>query len=198
MCTTSAKAKRPYFRPTTAQQRRLLFETWEAGHAVNAACQVAHVGRGTFYYWLPRFLQDGYAGLEAAKSTAPHRPRIPATPDAIKQEVLAYKQEHPAAGYRTIADAIRKAHDWRPVIGKSNVGDILTEAGVVPGPPAAKPKAAPVVVVHAPTAATTEHIDLCVVPATHEAGVPLEPISLHAAAKGAFPPSAPGHAEPDA
>ncbi len=196
MSTSNPKAKRPYFRPTTAQQRRLLFETWEAGHDVNAACQTAHVGRGTFYYWLPRFVQDGYAALAEPKSTAPHRPRIPATPAALKQEVLAYRQEHPAAGYRTIAAAIRKAHDWQPVIGKSNVRDILIEAGVVPGRAAAKPKAAPVVMVHAPTAATTEHIDLCVVPATHEAGVPLEPISLHAAAQGLFPPCAPDDGEP--
>jgi hypothetical protein len=174
----------------------LLFETWEAQHDVKVACQTAHVGRGTFYYWRKRFEQDGYAALEAPKSTAPHTPRIPATSDALKQEVLTYKCAHPAAGYRTIANEIRKAHDWQPVIGKSNVRDILVEAGVVAGPPAAQAPAPAVAVVHAPLPDTTDHIDLCVVPATHMAGVPFEPISLHAAAQGAFPPCGPGDSEP--
>lgn len=198
MSTSSTKAPRPYFRPTTAQQRRLLFETWEAGHTVKAACRIAHVGRGTFYHWLPRFRQDGYAALAEPKSSAPHTPRIPATSAAIKQEVLAYKREHPAASYRTIAYEMRKAHDWQPVIGPTNVRDVLLEAGVVPGPPRRKRQAPALVVVHAPSAATTEHLDLCVVPATHEAGLPLEPISLHAAAKGAFSPCEPDHGKPEA
>src|SRR5512146_355120 len=186
MSTSSTKAQRAYFRPTTAQQRRLLFETWEAGHSVQAACRIAHVGRGTFYYWLPRFQQEGYAALAEPKSSAPHTPRIPATAEALKQEVLAYKREHPASGYRTIANELRKAHDWQPVIGPTNVRDILIEAGVVSGPTAAKPKAQAVIVRPAPTPDTTAHIDLCVVSATHAAGAPLAPISLHAAAKGAF------------
>lgn len=56
--------KRTYFPPTTPQQRKLLFETWEETGSVVKACQKAHVGRSTFYYWKPRFETEGYAGLE--------------------------------------------------------------------------------------------------------------------------------------
>lgn len=57
-------AQRTYFRPTTAAQRRLLFETWEATGDIDCACQAAHMGRRTFYYWKPRFVAGGYAALE--------------------------------------------------------------------------------------------------------------------------------------
>jgi hypothetical protein len=39
---------RTYFPLTTASQRRLLFETWQATGDVAHACAVAHVGRRTF------------------------------------------------------------------------------------------------------------------------------------------------------
>ncbi len=52
--------KRTYFPPTTAQQRKLLFEIWETTGNVTEACRQAHVGRGTFYYWKPRFEAEGY------------------------------------------------------------------------------------------------------------------------------------------
>jgi len=38
----------PHFPLTTAQQRRLLFETWQANGNVTLACRTAHVGRRTF------------------------------------------------------------------------------------------------------------------------------------------------------
>jgi len=59
------KANHVYFPPTTPQQRKLLFETWEQNHNVMAACKKAHVGRATFYYWKARFAKNGYAGLES-------------------------------------------------------------------------------------------------------------------------------------
>ena len=58
-------AKRTYFPPTTPQQRKMLFETWEKTKNITQACHVAHIGRSTFYYWKPRFEKDGYAGLES-------------------------------------------------------------------------------------------------------------------------------------
>lgn len=65
--------KRIHFPLTTAQQRKLLFETWEETGNVTQACRKAHVGRGTFYYWKPRFDEQGYAGLEEFSSRAPKR-----------------------------------------------------------------------------------------------------------------------------
>ena len=63
--------KRIYYGETTPQQRKFLFETWEATGNVTQACQKAHVGRGTFYYWKPRFEEQGYAGLEEYASREP-------------------------------------------------------------------------------------------------------------------------------
>ena len=63
------KATHVYFPPTTPQQRKLLFETWEQTDNVTKACQKARVGRATFSYWKPRFDKDGYAGLETYEKT---------------------------------------------------------------------------------------------------------------------------------
>lgn len=73
--------KRSYFRQTTVQQRCLLFKTWEKTKNITLACQKARVSRGTFYHWKPRFLKEGYMGLEQTKSHAPN------TPYKIEKEV---------------------------------------------------------------------------------------------------------------
>ena len=49
-----------YFPRTTAQQRYLVFETWEATGSVTAACRQARVTRKVFYTWKPRFEAGGY------------------------------------------------------------------------------------------------------------------------------------------
>ncbi|MBN1876272.1 MAG: hypothetical protein JXA33_18755 [Anaerolineae bacterium] len=43
--------KRTYFPRTTAQQRRSLFEVWEATDDVAGACTQAYVCERTFYNW---------------------------------------------------------------------------------------------------------------------------------------------------
>jgi transposase len=188
MSNPESKPKRPYFRPTTPAQRRLLFETYEATGEVAEACAKAHVGRGTFYYWRPRFEAGGYEALEQERSRAPHRTRIPPIKPEIVEEVVAYKRTHPEAGYRTVAQRVRQAHNWQAVIGPSKVRLILLEAGLVkPAGPPSKVEAE-VTVVHAPQAEQTVNIDLCVVPISHEATAELVSTSLAAAAKGTFSP----------
>jgi transposase len=121
-------SKRTYYRETTPQQRRLLFETWEATGYVTQACQKAHVGRGTFYYWKPRFEEQGYAGLEEFASRAPkEHPR--AAPE-IEQKVIAARREHPEWGKRRIADELTKANDWAPLVSPNTVRRILKDAGL--------------------------------------------------------------------
>jgi hypothetical protein len=56
--------KRPPRPHTTAAQRRLLFETWEATGKVGVAVRTAGVALRTFYGWKPRFVEGGYAALE--------------------------------------------------------------------------------------------------------------------------------------
>jgi transposase len=120
--------KRAYFRYTTAQQRKLLFETWEATGSVTQACRKAHVGRGTFYYWKPRFDEQGYAGLEEFERRGPKEPSR--TPSEIEQRVIALRREHPDWGKKRIADELAKANNWVPLVSSNTVKRILKDAGL--------------------------------------------------------------------
>lgn len=127
--TSATGGKRPYYRPTTADQRKRLFEVYEETHSVRQAVAAAHVGSGTYYYWRKRFEADGYPGLERPQS---HRPHTFARqlPEAVRHEVLAAKQEHPEWGRQRIADELRKAHGWQAVVSPSEVRRMLVEAGL--------------------------------------------------------------------
>ena len=121
--------KHIHFPLTTAQQRKLLFETWQATGHVTAACRTAHVGRGTFYYWKPRFDAQGFPGLAEFASRAakvPHR-----TPAAVAQQVLALRHTHPDWGKKRLADELAKANNWVPLVGPNTVKRILHERGAL-------------------------------------------------------------------
>jgi transposase len=120
--------KHIHFPLTTAPQRKLLFETWQATGHVTAACRTAHVGRGTFYYWKPRFEEQGFPGLAEFASRAakaPHR-----TPAAVAQQVLALRRTHPDWGKKRLADELAKANNWVPLVGPNTVKRILHDAGL--------------------------------------------------------------------
>ena len=121
-------AKHIHFPFTTAQQRKLLFETWEAMGNVTEACRKAHVGRGTFYYWKPRFVEQGYAGLEEFASRAPTEPNR--TPSAIEDKVIALRRANPDWGKRRIADELTKENNWEPLVSPNTVRRILEDAGL--------------------------------------------------------------------
>lgn len=120
--------KRIHFPATTAQQRKLLFEIWEATGSVSEACRKAHVGRGTFYYWKPRFEEQGYAGLEAFANRAPKEPVR--TAPAIEQKVIGLRREHPNWGKKRIADELAKGNNWVPLVSPNTVRRILQQAGL--------------------------------------------------------------------
>ena len=121
--------KRTYFPPTTAQQRKLLFEIWEATGNVTEACQEAHVGRSTFYYWKPRFEAEGYAGLEEYQRKGPEKGSV-GTAAEIRDKVIAKRRKHPEMGKRRISDEMAKANNWVPVVSPNTVRSILEEAGL--------------------------------------------------------------------
>jgi len=125
------KGKRPYYRPTTADQRRRLFEVYEETDNPRQAAAAAHVGVSTLYYWRERFAQGGYPALEQLRS---HRPHTFARqlPETVREEVIAAKREHPEWGRQRIADEMRKAHGWQAVISPSEVRRMLIEAGLWP------------------------------------------------------------------
>jgi transposase len=118
--------KRITYRETTAQQRKLLFEVWEGTGNVSLACRKAHVGRGTFYYWKPRFEKHGYKGLEAFESRAPKNPNR--TSAEVEQKVIAMRQKHPDWGKKRIADEVAKANNWVPLVTPRTVRRILKDA----------------------------------------------------------------------
>ncbi len=185
-----------YFRPTTASQRELLFRTAEETGNISYAASVAHTGRGTYYHWLDRFTESGYSALEQERSRAPHTFRIPPIAPAIVEEVKAAKRADRDAGYDTIANSVRKAHNWQPVVGPTKVRDILIEAKLVIPQSQPTPKLATPLACHAPQPDQTFNIDLCLVPVAHEAEQPLESVTVAAAAKREIssepqPPAAP-------
>jgi len=124
--------KRTYFPLTTASQRRLLFETWEATGDVELACQRAHMGRRTFYYWKSRFAAGGYGALEHFASRAPkHPPRVPV---GVEQQVTLLHQQHPDWGKQRLADELAKANNWVPLVAPNTIKRILRDAGLWPEP----------------------------------------------------------------
>jgi transposase len=117
-----------HFPLTTAQQRRLLFATWEATGDVAVACATAHVGRGTFYYWKKRFTEGGYAALEQFARCVPHHTRRTAA--EVEAEVIALRQQQPGWGMQRLADELAKSHGWVPLVCANTVKRILRDAGL--------------------------------------------------------------------
>jgi transposase len=122
--------KRTYFGVSTPQQRKLLFETWQETGSVPQACQKARLSRGTFYYWKPRFLAEGYGGLEDFASRVAHKLNIKS--EAIQQRVVELRQEHPDWGKKRIAQEMAKANNWVPVASPNTVKHILKKADLWP------------------------------------------------------------------
>lgn len=122
--------KRTYFPPTTEQQRRLLFETWEETGDRKEACRRARVSEGTFYKWKPRYEAHGYAGLKEPKSRAPHTPCQ--TPREVEEQVVEMRQNHPEWGKRRIADELAKGNNWVPLVSPNTVKRVLQDAGLWP------------------------------------------------------------------
>jgi transposase len=131
-----------YFRETTAQQRRLLFETYERTGSVQEACQAARVSRGTFYHWRPRFAAGGYPALEQpGRHTPHHEPNQ--VPEAVAAQVIALKQAQPTWGRVRIAQELAKANHWVPLLSPSSVRRVLRRAGMLPEPTRREKKGGP-------------------------------------------------------
>ena len=119
---------RTYFGATTAQQRRPLFERYEASGNREEACQRAGVSQSTFYVWKARFEAEGYAGLEKSQSRAPHQPHRIAR--GIEERVIELYKQHGEWGKERIADEMAKANNWVPQVSANTVRRILQDAGL--------------------------------------------------------------------
>ena len=122
--------KRTYYGFSTPQQRKLLFETWEATGSVTKACQKARVSRGLFYHWKARFNEKGYAGLAKFDSRVAHK--LNRKDEVVEQRVNELRQANPDWGKHRIADELAKANNWVPVVSPNTVRRILKAAGLWP------------------------------------------------------------------
>ncbi|MFN8457021.1 MAG: integrase core domain-containing protein [Anaerolineae bacterium] len=167
---------RIHYPRTTVSQRRLLFETWEKTKDVAKACRIARVSERTFYYWKPRFETGGYEVLKQFASPAPQVPHRTAA--TIEQEVIALRRQNGRWGKRRIADELGKKNNWIAVISPNTVKRILQEAGLWPQPQSQStpPKFEPVSRT-AERPGQSLNVDLCFVPAKHEAEAKLPAVS---------------------
>lgn len=123
-------SQRTYFGFSTPQQRKLLFETWEATGNVTKACQKARLSRGLFYYWKARFEQFGYAGLEEFESRVAHKLNYKSA--EIEQQVTEMRRQNPDWGKARIAHEMAKANNWVSLISPNTVKRILRNANLWP------------------------------------------------------------------
>jgi len=122
--------KRAYFGYSTPQQRKLLFETWEATGSVTQACQKARLSRRLFYYWKARFDEFGYAGLEEFASRVAHKLNYKSA--EIEQRVRETRRKNPDWGKARIAQEMAKANNWVPLVSPNTVKRILRDAELWP------------------------------------------------------------------
>lgn len=124
------KTQRTYFGFSTFQQRKLLFETWEATGSIPEACQKARLSQRTFYYWKARFNELGYAGLEEFASRVAHN--LPYKSAEIAERVRKMRCENPEWGKARIAQEMAKANNWVPLVSPNTVKRILRDADLWP------------------------------------------------------------------
>ncbi len=125
---TTGKSKRVHFRSTTASQRKMVFKlVKEEGYTIASACIKSRMSVGSYYYWLPRFKEESYCGLEKFKSKAPKN-HGNKKPKEIADKVLELKRANPKLGKCSIANLINKEYNWEKVISASTVRNIISKA----------------------------------------------------------------------
>jgi transposase InsO family protein/transposase len=150
-----------YYRETTFQQRRYLFELAEQLENVAEACRQAKVSRSLYYHWKSRYDKEGIDGLRIPKSHAPQNPQT--IDPQIEQRIIELKREHPKWGKKRIAQWIGKEHGWKNVVAVNTVRNVLNRHGMWKnGKRRRKPRNKGTV---ADRPHKTINIDLCFIPA---------------------------------
>jgi transposase InsO family protein len=96
-----AKKRRRY---TVAEKLRAVRLHREEGFSLSLVCQELAVSKSSLEHWLQAYRLAGEAGLQPACTPKP-RPKLP---EAIRQQILALKQEHPAFGIKRISQWLRR------------------------------------------------------------------------------------------
>ncbi len=117
-----------YYRQTTFQQRKYLFEIVEQLGNVSEACRWAKVSRKTYYHWKPRYEKEGLEGLREPKSHAVHNPQT--INPQIERRIIELRREHPNWGKKRIAQWIWKENGWKRVVAIETVRNVLNRHGL--------------------------------------------------------------------
>jgi len=169
MMNKKARSKKTYYRQTTAQQRRLMFEKYEETGRVSEAAKEAHVGRSTFYYWKGRYEEGGYEGIEETRSRAPHKPKRVSR--KVVEEVKEVKRKNPKMGKEAISNEVARRHGWHRVVSPSTVRRILIREGIIGDSSVEegeeKEEEEGEGVRHAEEPGETVNVDLCFVPSEY-------------------------------
>lgn len=163
------KIPQTYWPRTTFPQRRLMIEIYKETARITLACRIANVCYNTFRLWYSRYLQNKEEGIKQSPPRQGwYHPRT--TPLHLAQRIIELYKEHPEWGKESIANYIRKEHNWQPVISPNGVKKVLEREGLwkkLVNPPKKKSKA-----VHADEPGKTVNVDLFFLPTQH---LPLEP-----------------------
>jgi len=117
-----------YYRETTFQQRRYLFELVEQIGNISKACRQAKVSREHYYHWKPRYDKDGIERLRHPKSHAVHNPKM--IDPQIERRIIELRREHPSWGKKRIAQWIWMEHAWEKVVAINTVKNVLSRHGL--------------------------------------------------------------------
>jgi transposase InsO family protein len=97
-----AAKKRPHF--TAAEKLRAVRLHLEEGFSYSLVAEECHVNKSSLQRWVELYKLAGEAGLQPATQNA----RQAKLPPAIREQILALKQEHPAFGIKRISQWLRR------------------------------------------------------------------------------------------
>jgi transposase InsO family protein len=111
------------------KQRELLIADSQSGlYTVTELAERYTVSRKTIYKWTKRYERDGPAGLQEHSRAARTRPHQ--TPEAITEQVLAFRRRHPGWGPRTIQAYLKKHQPEISWPAASTIGDLFDRHGL--------------------------------------------------------------------
>jgi transposase InsO family protein len=111
------------------QRLQFVADYQRGSFSMTELCERYGVSRKTGYKWIGFYDQEGPAGL-ADHSRRP-RQSPSATPDDIRADLVAFRQQHPTWGAKKLLARLRKNAPDRPWPARSTACGLLKRAGVV-------------------------------------------------------------------
>ncbi len=120
----------PWRETCTMHERQLFIDAWlSRDFELSYLCERFGISRKTGYKWIGRFRAEGDLGLtdrSRARKSQAHR-----TPDAVIEQILNLKHQHPSWGPVTLAGKLYRENPNRHWPAVSTIGEILKRHGLV-------------------------------------------------------------------